>query len=140
MKNILSIILLVILLSNCEKEGVIEYPSHGEFGENLLAQDKSTYNNANFSLAVNLSTDSKVKIQISDKLNSQAFGLWSFPSFQYSNWTHTVYNNNNSQTFTTKSNEKKCDMSIHFKNGIYKIAYFLNDSEETAFEKIISIV
>ncbi len=108
---------------------IIDYPAKGGFGDNILNLGRDTfYNNVNYSMAANLSTNCSVKIFMKG-------GMWWYTAIPTpTNWTVSAYNfSDSSQTFTSTFNGEPCDLSIHFaadtsnsKSGNISIEYYEN--------------
>jgi hypothetical protein len=115
-------------------ESLIEYPSLGENGKNILDLNELTYGDAEFSLAANLHQGTKLKIKITS-LGSKDFFM---QPFTVKNWNMSVYNETTkSQYFTAIDSDKSCDLLMVFDSGEFLIEYFEMGALEPSRSKII---
>ncbi|HUH73404.1 MAG TPA: hypothetical protein VLZ75_03255 [Chitinophagales bacterium] len=113
---------------------LIEYPSLGENGKNILDLNELIYGDAEFSLAANLHQGTKLKIKITS-LGTKDFFM---QPFTVKNWTMSVYNETTkSQYFTAIDSDKNCDLLMVFDSGDFLIEYFEMGALEPNRTKII---
>jgi hypothetical protein len=114
---------------------LIEYPSLGENGKNILDLNELIYGDAEFSLAANLHQGTKLKIKITS-LGTKDFFM---QPFTVKNWTMSVYNETTkSQYFTAIDSDKNCDLLMVFDSGDFLIEYFEMGALEPNRTKIIT--
>ncbi|MBU1368964.1 MAG: hypothetical protein KJ578_00120 [Bacteroidetes bacterium] len=117
-------------------ENLIEYPTTGLYGENILDLEKESYNGENFSLAADLAMGTELKI----KITALGTGFWFFTDDSSTNWLITQFDDvTKSQYFTAIDSDKSCDLNIQFNSGTFLIEYFEMGVSEPNRTKIITI-
>ena len=100
-------------------ESIIEYPSSGLYGNNILSLNDTIYSGEDFSLAAYLQKGTSLKI----KINALESGIWYYAGG--TNWAITIFDfNTMSQTFTAIESGKYCDLQTYFDAGRYLIEYY----------------
>ena len=110
-------------------EPLIEYPSSGLYGKNILSLDDTLYSGEFFSLAANLVKGTSLKVKIT-ALNPFIemdiwFGIWYYVVGSGINWSITAFDyNTKTQFFTAIESDRSCDLKMLFDQGRFLIEYF----------------
>jgi hypothetical protein len=97
-------------------KSIIEYPSTGLFGKNLLALNDTIYNGLDFSLAANLPKGTSLRVSIIPQDSSLRIAF----SVEMINWTYL-----GNHTFKAIESGESCDLEIALLDpGQYLISYY----------------
>lgn len=88
----------------------IEYPEFGNYGENILSEDKNNFNFGRYSLAANLPEGTELKIII----HGNEIGEWGFPFSINTSWNRNLYDQNTHSQILTAESGKENDIEIIF--------------------------
>ncbi len=119
---------------------VIEYPSSGAHGKNILDLNTAGYaHHTDYSFAARLPVSClRLKIRISFISSPDTTAYWHYQVGSVKDWNVSEFNSEIiSQEFT--SSGKEPDLDIVFDRGTYLIEYFENNLSRPALKKTISI-
>ncbi|MBN1186451.1 MAG: hypothetical protein JXB49_29515 [Bacteroidales bacterium] len=110
-------------------ESLIEYPSLGLYGKNILALNDTSYSGEYFSLAANLTKGTSLKVKITALKPYLAmdiwYGIWYYAVGSGNNWSITAFDyNTKTQFFTAIESDRSCDLKMLFDQGRFLIEYF----------------
>jgi len=110
-------------------ESLIEYPSLGLYGKNILALNDTLFSGEYFSLAANLIKGTSLKIKITALepfLEMEIwYGIWYYAVGSGINWSITAFDyNTKTQFFTAIESDRSCDLKMLFDQGRFLIEYF----------------
>jgi hypothetical protein len=124
-----------------EITGLVTYPEFSEYGENILYDDKNTFQAANdYSMAADIPMGGSLKVVLSG-------GMWGYiatgPNAPI-NWKVSEYDfDQNQQSFTTLESDKRCDLKIRFDRtqpqDSIMMYYYINGAEFPNKTKILYI-
>jgi len=150
--NIISIILIalsmILSLSSCKKTNsgptknpTVSYQINGNFGQNILDLDKTSYLTGKYSLEASLSDGATLKIKITALSPvTGILGLWWYDSSLPINWNiGNLDLNSNSQILTSIETNKTCDVAILFPKGSFLIEYFEENATIPTRSKTITL-
>ena len=106
-------------------ESLIEYPSIGLYGDNILDLDKTEYSGSDFSLAAKLGEGAELKV----KITGLSSGFWWIKLGSENNWAISSFESDTEsdshfQYFTAIDSDRSCELSMKFDYGDYLIEYF----------------
>lgn len=115
-------------------EALIEYPTTGLYGPNILELGRTVYSGENFSLSANLAKGVKLKI----KITALGDGMWYYALGSEKNWHITSFDfDTKTQYFTAIDSDNSCDLNMIFDSGEFLIEYFeMGVSEPTRTKTI----
>ncbi len=133
------IIITLAFFYSCKKDQPEEiiYPETGLFGINILDKTNVSYTPAQSSFTAEVLNGAKLKIVIT----AQNEGIWYYRLNSINNWTITTFEKESkSQIFKALSNNQKCDLSIRFETGSFKIDYYEMGDSLISYTKTIQVI
>lgn len=144
MKYFLSFIFLafIIAVTSCTKSdsstdgAQIEYIDTGNYGVNLLDTNITDFQGNEFSFSAKIPKDGDLVV----KLKKTSGGNWFITAGTQTNWAVSNYDSSTeTQTFTTITAEKTCDLKMEILPGKYIIEYYENEARTPTRVKVIDI-
>lgn len=119
-----------------EEELLIIYPDSGYFGINILDTANILGRGNDFSFTANIPDKGSLVIRLT-KVSS---GNWYVDPASVSYWAISLYDPaSQSQTFTSTSVSKTCDLHLEIQSGTYLLEYFENDDSDPSFTNNLEI-
>jgi len=132
----------IFLISSCKKDEapVIEYPTIGFYGDNILLKTQTDYTKQENSLAAKIPQSKKVTIIITRKIALLPTGLWYYEPASNNNWVVTDFDYaTNSQAFSSINSGLTYDLRMNFDPGTYQIDYYEDNSLSPTITKTIRV-
>jgi len=144
MKTILTILVFApfLIFTRCApkaptaEELLIIYPDSGLYGINVLDTTNAINRGNDFSFTVKIPDKGSLVVRFTKVSN----GNWYVEPSSISYWATSLYDPiSKSQTFTSTTVSKTCDLHLEIQPGKYLLEYFENDDSNPTFTSSLEI-